>query len=286
MGRAPVVLLGEVHDNAAQHALRAQALQLLLQQGARPALALEQLDRERQPEVDRILADRSASTDERVDRLAALGAKSWNWTLYRPFLRLALQYGLPVVAADLSRADAMRVSQEGYGAAFDSQAIARLGLDRVPGSLLRAQEEAVEAGHCHKMPPSMLPSIARAQIARDAALASAIAPYAGHGVVLLTGNGHVRKDIGVPHFLQALQPGPWVSIALLESGGDASSGIPADPDSGPPGAYDAIFPTPVQPREDPCATLQLGSHGNLPELVPAPGDKGSMQGGGGPASRP
>ena len=44
-----VVLLGEVHDNAAQHALRVAALRQLLAAGARPAIAFEQLDRERRP---------------------------------------------------------------------------------------------------------------------------------------------------------------------------------------------------------------------------------------------
>ena len=34
-----VVLLGEVHDNAVQHALRAQALRKLVESGARPAIA-------------------------------------------------------------------------------------------------------------------------------------------------------------------------------------------------------------------------------------------------------
>ena len=43
-----VVLLGEVHENAAQHALRVAALRRLLETGARPAIAFEQLDRERQ----------------------------------------------------------------------------------------------------------------------------------------------------------------------------------------------------------------------------------------------
>ncbi|MFX5385568.1 ChaN family lipoprotein, partial [Acinetobacter baumannii] len=47
--REPVVLLGEVHDNAAQHALRLEAFKALLDGGARPALALEQLDRDKQP---------------------------------------------------------------------------------------------------------------------------------------------------------------------------------------------------------------------------------------------
>ena len=41
---APLLLLGEVHDNAAQHAMRLQALQALAQRGARPALLLSCLE--------------------------------------------------------------------------------------------------------------------------------------------------------------------------------------------------------------------------------------------------
>jgi uncharacterized iron-regulated protein len=248
MERRPVVLLGEIHDNAQQHSVRVQALTLLLQAGLRPALAFEQFDRERQGEIDRVLSQTQADGVDRVGRLAALGARGWNWDLYRPFLELALQYRLPIVAANLSRADAMRVSQEGFGAVFDPAEQRRLGLDRLSADLLQAQEEAVDEGHCHQMAEQMLPALARAQIARDAALAQAIGPYLQRGVILLTGNGHVRRDIGVPRFLPAQQRERVVSIALLERG------TPADAE--PAGAYDAVFRTPVQSREDPCESLK------------------------------
>ena len=48
-----------------------------------------------------------------------------------------------------------------------------------------------------------LPAQARAQMARDIVLARAIGPYLDRGVVLLAGNGHVRRDIGVPFWLSA-----------------------------------------------------------------------------------
>ena len=57
-----VVLLGEVHDNAAQHALRVAALRRLLETGARPAIAFEQLDRERQIDIDRARRERPGGT--------------------------------------------------------------------------------------------------------------------------------------------------------------------------------------------------------------------------------
>ncbi|HEX4586116.1 MAG TPA: ChaN family lipoprotein [Burkholderiaceae bacterium] len=248
MQRRPVVLLGEIHDNAAQHAVRAQALALLLRAGARPALAFEQFDRERQADIDRVLAQAPADGVDRAEQLAALGARGWNWALYRPFLELALQYRLPIVAANLSRTDALRVSKEGFGAVFDAARQRELGLDSLPADLLRAQEEAVDEGHCHQLAADMLPALARAQIARDAALAQAIRPYLQRGVVLLTGNGHIRRDIGVAHFLPAQQQDRIISIALLEHD--------SEDDAVPPGAFDEVFRTPRQARADPCQALR------------------------------
>jgi uncharacterized iron-regulated protein len=256
----PVVMLGEVHDNAVQHAVRAQALRQMLRAGARPALAFEQFDRERQPDIDRVRLEPDTAGADRVDRLVALGGHGWDWALYRPFLQLAIEYDLPIVAADLSRADAMRVSQQGYASVFDADAMARLGLERLPPELLMAQERAVDEGHCHQMPAQMLPAIARAQIARDAALAQAIGPYLQRGLVLLTGNGHARRDIGVPRFLSEQDRSRVISIALIE----ADSGE----DAAPPGAYDAVFRTPVQPRTDPCRSLRFGT------LTPDPSPAG------------
>ena len=53
LARRPVVLLGEVHDNVVQHRIRAEALRRMLEGGARPAIAFEQFDRERQGDIDR-----------------------------------------------------------------------------------------------------------------------------------------------------------------------------------------------------------------------------------------
>src|SRR4051812_8882893 len=58
-----VVLLGEVHDNAAQHALRVAALRQLLVTGARPAIVFEQLDREHQSDIDRARRERPRDAD-------------------------------------------------------------------------------------------------------------------------------------------------------------------------------------------------------------------------------
>lgn len=232
MQRSPVVLLGEVHDNASQHALRAAALRLLVERGARPAIAFEQFDRERQDAIDRARRERPRDVDYLIAQ--AQGAPSWRWELYRPFIALALEYDLPIVAANLSRAAAMKVATSAAPG------------DALPAEFLRVHEEAIAKGHCNLLPPEALPGMARAQIARDRTLAEAIAPYAGRGVVLLTGNGHVRTDVGVPYWLPPAVRAKTVSIGLLERG-DAGE---------PSGAFDALVLTEAAARPNPCEELR------------------------------
>jgi len=248
MARRPIVLLGEVHDNAAQHALRAQALERLVARGARPAIAFEQIDRDRQAAIDAMRRDDSPDAATRADRIiAGAGSKGWDWSLYRPYLLIALEHDLPIVAANLSRAQAMRVATEGYEAVFDEPERAALGLDSVPQDIVRAQEYEIERGHCGQLPADSLSAMAGAQIARDAVLAQSIAPYFSRGVVLLTGNGHARRDIGVLRHLGQRDRDRVVSIGLLEDDGKAADYA---------GEFDLTFLTPVQARADPCANFR------------------------------
>lgn len=247
----PIVIFGETHDNAAQHALRAATLRLVFEHGARPALAFEQFDRERQADIDAVRRDRDAtgSSTEVAARIAALGNRGWNWDFYRPYLQIALDYQVPIIAANLSRADAIRIARNGFDAALAPAQQARLGLDRLWPALVATQQREIEAGHCGLLPADDVAPLARAQIARDAIMALEIAPYAARGVILLTGNGHARRDVGVAHYLAlpGMDRAPALTIGLLE---DAGGGDP------PAKAYDVVVTTPAQPRPDPCEELR------------------------------
>ncbi len=229
----PLVLLGEVHDNAAQHALRAQALRALLDGGARPALLMEQFDRERQADIDRALARPGATPDD----LAMLAAPGWSWPLYRPYVELAIAYRLPVVAANVSRDDARRVMKDG---------LAALGFEpRVPGDIDAVQAGAIVDSHCGMLDAAQAGRMVVAQVARDQFMARAIEANAGRGVVLIAGNGHVRRDVGVPRWLSPAARERSVSIGLLE---------PGDPNAA---AFDVALTTPAPPaRPDPCAGMR------------------------------
>jgi len=245
-----VALLGEVHDNAAQHELRAAALRQLLANEARPAIAFEQFDQEHQRDIERARRQRPKDADYLIAQ--AGGDPAWNWNYYRPFVALALEYDLPIVAANLSRNGAMQVALHGWSVLFDARTREKLRLDALPANLRRKQEEAIAAGHCNLLPAKMVPAQARAQMARDIIIAQSIRPYVDRGVVLLAGNGHVRRDIGVPFWLAADVARDAVSIGILERNDGSSSETTA--------AFDIYLITQPATRPDPCKGLTVRSH--------------------------
>jgi uncharacterized iron-regulated protein len=244
MRTARVVVLGEVHDNEAQHRLRFQALRRMVEGGVRPALAFEQFDRERQPDIDRARRERPRDADHLI---AQAKSGDWEWAHYRPFVQLALDHDLPIVAANLSRRDAMRVAREGYGAVFAAGAALRRGIEALPEAMVREQEAAIGTGHCGLLPESALAAMARAQIARDAAMAESLRAQRDRTVVLLAGNAHARLDIGVPRWLNADGAKVAIGIGLLEAEGTVA---PPEADR-----FDYYVLTPLQARADPCRDL-------------------------------
>lgn len=240
--RQPVVLLGEVHDNAAQHALRLDAFKALLDGGARPALAMEQLDRDKQAALDAVLAGPAPTADAVI---AAAGGPSWNWAFYRPFIELALQHKLPVVAANVPRAETRRIMQEGLAATgFDAA---------VPEPVLKTHSADIEASHCGMLDAATAGRMALAQVARDQFMARVLQQQAARGVVLLAGNGHVRTDIGAPLWLPAAVRQRSEAIGVLEQG---------DPQA----AFDRRVFTAVQTRPDPCERVRRPAPPLNPEM--------------------
>ena len=237
---AELLLLGEVHDNAAQHALRAQTLSDLLARGARPALLMEQFDRERQHDIDHLLrhnAEHGVDPQATIEALAELGDRSgWDWNFYRPYLRLALQYRLPIIAANVAREQARAVMRQGLAAqGFDAD---------VPADIASAHTAAIEASHCGMVSAGLAATMALAQVARDQFMARLVQAHAERGVVLLAGNGHVRKDLGVPRWLTHTVRAQTRVIGFLEPGDDRPEG------------FDQVIVTPAQARQDPCAAMR------------------------------
>jgi uncharacterized iron-regulated protein len=247
-----IALLGEVHDNQVQQRLRFEILRRAIRAGWRPAIAMEQFDREHQMDIDRARAMRPLDAAHLIEQASGKHDKEgggWNWDYYRPYVALALEYHLPLLAANLSRSDAEKIVHHGYGAVFDAATIRDLELDRAPSDLQSLQQKEIAQGHCGALPSDLLPGMARAQMARDAVMAAVLRAHATDGVVLLAGDGHVRRDLGVPRWLAASTVSRVLSVGFLER----------DVTDPPADAFDAVVVTQAAARPDPCAALHRNS---------------------------
>jgi uncharacterized iron-regulated protein len=120
---------------------------------------------------------------------------------------------LPLVAGNLSRADASRVVRDGVASSFDPRA-SRLPAGPGAGPLRAAQQQEIVAGHCNMLPEMMVGGMVNAQVARDIWMARIIREQRPRDVVLIAGNGHVRKDIGVATGWQVTPARPCAASAL------------------------------------------------------------------------
>ena len=93
-------------------------------------------------------------------------------------------------------------------------------------------------------PEMMIEGMVNAQVARDIWMAKIVRDQRPRDVVLIAGNGHVRKDIGVARWLNRIEPILTVrSEGFVEGGGDA-------------GVYDVVHKLKPQPRSDPCSKFK------------------------------
>jgi uncharacterized iron-regulated protein len=250
-------LLGEVHDNPDHHAFQLECLVALGESGFRPVVAFEQFDREYEPALQRLLAAGGA-TAEAVANTTNFDRKNWGWDYYRSLIDAALRYGMSLRAANLSRAAASRVVKAG----LDSLGEGRASVLRIGAAWSEAREhvlrEIIVEGHCRALPESIVPGMVLAQRARDATLAEALLDPGPDGAVLIAGNGHVRRDLGVPLYLRQTRPDESIlSIGLLE----VESGLtdPAEYLAGSAGGeaqHDFVWFTPRWDRPDPCEKLK------------------------------
>ena len=237
---ADVVFLGELHDNAGHHARQAAHVAELQP----TALVFEMLT---QAQADSVTPELVADA---VALEAALGWAESGWpdfAMYYPIFAAAP--GAAIYGAAVPRDAARGAMQNGMVSAFRGDA----ELYGLTAPLPEAEQEAREAlqlaAHCDAMPEEMLPVLVDIQRLRDAELAySSVEAFETHGgpVVVITGNGHARKDWGAPVYLMAAAPA--VSVLSL---GQAETG------SGPPsGVFDVVEMSPPADRGDPCAAFR------------------------------
>ena len=236
--QADIVILGEVHDNPAHHATQAARVAEL----APAALVFEMLTAGQAARVsDDLRPD--------ADRLAeALGWADSGWpdfAMYHPIFTAAPD--ARVYGAAVPRAQARAALEQGIVAHFGAEDAARFGLDRpLPGDQLTARLAFQQEAHCGAMPEAMLPVMVDLQRLRDAELARvalAALDQTGGPVAVITGNGHARRDWGMPVYLLAARP----DVTIFALGQSEAGGIA--------GSFDEVVDAPAVDRPDPCAAF-------------------------------
>lgn len=233
---ARYVLLGEKHDNVAHHARQLDVLKGVAALGARPALAMEQLDSEHQAALTAAQGHGPVDADALADA-GKLHRNGWRWPMYKDLIALAAERRWPLLAANLSRLEARKIAV--------GEVLPVLPAATAPQQA--ALEDDVVQGHCGQRPePARLAATVRAQRARDARMAQVL-DAAGGPVVLIAGVGHVRSDRAVPRYLAA--PDQALSIAMVET--VDSLAAPSRYDLA---GYDLVWFTAPTERPDMCAT--------------------------------
>lgn len=262
---ADYLLLGEKHDNENHHALQSIMVTMSAASGKKGRLTAEMIEPKYQGVLDTInevyainesKVDDLFELNEKKDSLfASLGEdlewekRGWpSWDSYKEIFRSGLTWGWPLVAGNPNRETIMSV---GRGGELDADLLRNLRWEQAYDEAQRESllDELVES-HCGMMGRESMAPLVTLQRLKDAHMARSMREGLPDNSLslLIAGNGHVRKDRGVPFFLD--KDKKIVSVAIIEvlrDQFDATTYPAFDPK-----LYDYIWFTGRVDEIDPC----------------------------------
>ena len=233
---ADALLLGEKHDNARHHELQATLIKRLAVSRPPAAVVWEMIE----PGLDPVLAAANSNAEALGGTLRWADTGWPPWAEYQPIADAAIGHRLTMYGAALPRSQ-VRALLDGTTSLKD------LGARPLDGDRHDALLDQLEASHCGAVPRSALSGMASVQTARDAALAQKTADAIARGEypIVITGNGHARRDRGIPWHLPRRT---LLVVAFVEVQRDLEN--PALYLA--PGTADFVWFTPRLDEKDPC----------------------------------
>jgi len=231
-----VMLLGERHDQPDHHQIQAWVVERL-EPGA--LIGFEMLDEADRP---RLLGVQDAKTLARKTRWADSG---WpDFAIYQPVFEALYKGGHTPVAIHPLRSRIRSLMTE----PSSQQAVMTGKENTISAAGLGTLKADIETAHCGHASPDMVEAMVRAQRFKDRFMSTQLEMAAkGRQVVVITGNGHVQKDYGMPNYLTESSQ----SVGILEV--DSKRLLPTDYQHG---AYDFIWFTPRVDDLDACAKFR------------------------------
>lgn len=254
-----ILLLGEKHDNPDHHRLQAWLLEeVAARRGKPPLVVFEAIDEDQRAALEAHLASHPQDS-QGLGEAIAWDERGWpDWSHYRPLAEIALRSGGTLVPGSLPRASLRALGREGSSALEPRWSALAAPEARLPLELREDLGRDIAEGHCDMLPDAAVESLTQVQEVKDAYMAEALLKTLRDRpsglAVLVAGNGHVRRDRGVPWHLSRRAPGQRLFVFVPIEVAAGATRV-ADYDRGPL-PFDAVWFTPRSDDQDPCARFR------------------------------
>ena len=239
-----VAVLGEVHDNPRHHQLRGELLRQL--PAASKTVVAEHLSwRLRFKEGGELLTNLEA---------AGFDDQGWSWPLHQPLFEAVTAMNMRLMGGNLPGESIKEVFKT-RGQSLPEAVRSLLAKAPFDVQQSKALEEEIDQGHCGAMPASMFEGMAAVQRGRDAAMAEVALAHLPS--IVVAGNGHAWKHLGVPFVVYKSSPHlHTLSVLFMEWDDTRPSQEKQAFLAELAQQADYVWLTPPHPRKDPCESLR------------------------------
>ena len=260
LASAPIVILGEVHDNPDHHRIQAALLRAFARGRAKPpAVIFEMIP------TDKAGALSALRGAKKLTAGAVFDIVDWDhsgWpkrAIYAPVMKAAVETGGLPVPAGLPKDQVRPLARKGVSM-LDAERRAELKLAPLPAAQQKAMEKEIVKSHCDMIPASAAKAMSHVQRVRDALMGKALHDgwKTKGSAVLIAGDGHARKDRAAPFYLARHEGAPRPLVVWLAEVNEKDKTVRdvLPKDANPEEIADIIIITPRARREDPCARFK------------------------------
>lgn len=188
----PYILIGEEHDQPIHHQIETYLIEKLEEKQQLTAVVLEMLSVDQQDKINQLQRHPTALLSQDIP--VQLGWKQWDWNQYQELIIRRLSSTIPLIASNLTEAEIKTL----YAGAQPLQG-------KISTSAQIRQQLAQLIQQHHPLPPAVLDKAVTVQQFRDRRMAEMLVKNTQNSAdhtLLVAGNNHVRKDLGVPLHLQ------------------------------------------------------------------------------------